>query len=322
MSNPRKNTTQAKNQGVFGSLLGEPTAAKTSGLAFSLAAVLPTGLSLIFLICVHIFGLNRTENYMQKDWYTYAGFLITPIAFALIAVWCLYWTKTPLKEAVSSQRCSWKYYVIAIVLQIGLFSLSQLNTWFLEFLGRFGYQPNEISLPSMDGFGLVGVLFAVAVLPALFEEIIFRGILLGGLKAFGSVGAVLLCGGLFALYHQSPEQTLYQFACGAAFALVAVRAKSIFPTVVAHFLNNSVIILLAKFGVDTFSAPVLITIMAVSVLCLIGSLVYLCFFDKNQEDKQAQQKQERVRFFVCAAVGLLICSLTWVSVLLMGFTGG
>ncbi len=321
MSNSRKNTTQSNNQGVIGSFLGQPTAAKGAGLAFSLAAVLPTGLSLIFLICVQIFGLNRAEDYMQKDWYIYAGFLITPTAFALIALWCLYWTKTPLKQAVCSQRCSWKYYLIAIVLQIGLFSLSQLNTWFLEFLGRFGYQPNEISLPSMDGFGLFGVLLAVAVLPALFEEIIFRGVLLSGLKAFGKAGAVLLCGGLFALYHQSPEQTAYQFCCGAAFALVAIRAGSIFPTVIAHFLNNAVIIILTKFGLESFPTPVLIAVMAVSTVCLIGSLAYLCLFDGEKSWDKAEPKKERARFFVCAAVGLLICSLTWISGLFMGFMG-
>ena len=312
------------NKGLLVSVFGEPTPAKASGIAFSLTAILPTGIAFLFLLAIRALGLAK-EGYEQTDWYLYASYLITPLAFFLVAVCYFFWRKGTFLESAKRQKCNPKYYFVAILLQVGLFSLSELNTWFIEFLARFGYQPTAIHLPSLDGAGLFGVLIAVALLPAVFEEIVFRGILLDGLRSFGRVGAILLCGGLFALYHQSPMQTLYQFCCGIAFALVAVRAGSVLPTVLAHFLNNALIIILTKFGISSFSMPLWIVIISVSVVCLIASLAYLIFFDKQKEpfsaETLAERKKERVRFFGYSAFGTVLFTITWLATLVMGMKG-
>ncbi len=295
--------------------LNAPTQASASGIAFSVASVLPTVLSVLFLLCV------GSGDFSQTDWFLYVSYALPQIAFLITAVWFLYYLKQPIGQTLKNQKCKPRYFLLAFLLQLGLFSLSELNALFLEFLGNFGYVDVGISLPSMDGFGFIGVLFVVAVLPAVFEEIMFRGVLLNGLKSFGKTGAVLLCGALFALYHQNPAQTLYQFCCGVAFALIALRAGSVLPTVFSHFLNNALILTLAKFGVESFPVPVAIVLLTVSVICLILSLVWLFFWDKNKEEKlemQAVNKTERKRFFLCASVGIAICALTWIAVLFSG----
>ncbi len=297
-------------------LLGEPTQASASGIAFSLAAVLPNVLSLIFLIAI------GSGDYTKTDWYLYVSYLLPQTAFAITIIWFLYYSKTPLKKAVQSQKCKLRYFILAFILQLGLLFLSELNALFLSFLGNLGYEDAGIRLPSMDGFGFVGVLLVVAVLPAVFEEIMFRGVLLNGLKSFGKVGSVLLCGALFALYHQNPAQTLYQFCCGAAFALIAVRSGSVLPTMLSHFFNNALILALTKFGVESFSAPVFLSIMIASPICLIASLVWLFAFDKKKDGEKEQavaiDKTEQKRFFVYASVGLAICVLTWLAVFISG----
>lgn len=295
--------------------LNAPTQASASGIAFSVASVLPTVLSVLFLLCV------GSGDFSQTDWFLYVSYALPQIAFLITAVWFFYYLKQPIGQTLKNQKCKPRYFLLAFLLQLGLFSLSELNALFLEFLGNFGYVDVGISLPSMDGFGVVGVLFVVAVLPAVFEEIMFRGVLLNGLKSFGKTGAVLLCGALFALYHQNPAQTLYQFCCGVAFALIALRAGSVLPTVFSHFLNNALILTLAKFGVESFPVPVAIVLLTVSVICLTLSLVWLFFWDKKEEEKlemQAVNKTERKRFFLCASVGIAICALTWIAVLFSG----
>lgn len=295
--------------------LNAPTQASASGIAFSVASVLPTVLSVLFLLCI------GSGDFSQTDWFLYVSYALPQIAFLITAVWFLYYLKQPIGQTLKNQKCKPRYFLLAFLLQLGLFSLSELNALFLQFLGNFGYVDVGISLPSMDGFGVVGVLFVVAVLPAVFEEIMFRGVLLNGLKSFGKTGAVLLCGALFALYHQNPAQTLYQFCCGVAFALIALRAGSILPTVLSHFLNNALILTLAKFGVESFPVPVAIVLLTVSVICLTLSLVWLFFWDKKEEEKlemQAVDKSERKRFFLCASVGIAICALTWIAVLFSG----
>ena len=315
-----QNYQENKQRGFFPSLIGDPTPAKASGLTFTLATIAMVGVSFLFLTVLVISGLATNEETASSDWYLYCSFLLTPFAFALVSWWILNWTKTPVKEAIKAQKCHPKYFLIAVLLQIGLLSLSELNSLFLKFLAQFGYQETEILLPSMDGFGFLGVLFAVAVLPAIFEEVIFRGLLLKGMRSFGAVGAILLCGALFSLYHQNPAQTIYQFCCGAAFAFAALKSGSILPTILSHFINNALILTLTKFGINEFPTPVFVSVLITSIICLIASLVWL-FLDKKPVEEakdETKNKEERKQFWLFSALGIAICALSWLSALFMG----
>ena len=304
--------------GVLTSLIGNSTPAKASGLTYSLAAILSVVVGFLFMMIISIFGLTQ-EGYEEKDWSLYCAYLLVPFTFMLVAWLVLSWSGRSVGEEICSQVCQKRYFAIAILLQFGLLCLSQLNGWFLGWLERYGYQDTPILLPSLDGFGIVGVLLAVAVLPAIFEEVIFRGLLLKGMKCFGVIGAALINGALFAIYHQNPAQTLYQFCCGFAFALVAIRAGSVLPTVLSHFINNALIIILMKFGVADFTGWVLVAVMIVSALCLIASMVWLFFFDKGETAPcKKENKAEQKQFFTYALLGVMMYALTWISVLLTG----
>ncbi len=297
--------------------LRTPTPALASGGAFSLACVLPTVIALLVVMILGVMGLT-SEGYAQTEWWKYISYIITPLAFLCVTVLYLRYRRVGWRFAVRSQKCAFKYFAIAMILQVGLFALAQINGYFLEWLTRFGYQPTEIGLPSTKGFAIVGVLFTVALLPAVFEELVFRGVLLHGLqKNFSPVAAILLCGGLFAFYHQRPEQTLYQFACGATYALLALRAGSILPTVLAHFVNNTVIIVLHACGITAIPTPIFIVVVIVAGLCLLSTLFYLIFIDKSTplKDEPTQKKD----FFLSAFAGIAIILLSWFTALFTGF---
>jgi len=318
----KKDTQKQQNTNGAEKLFGTLTPAKTSGISYSLASIVPVLLTLVFIVVISAVGLTNDENYSTQNWYRYANYLLPQVSFALVVFFWLRLTQKPVKTVLTEQKCAPKYFLIALVLQIGLFSLSELNTLFLKLLGNLGYEDMGINLPDMNGFGFVGVLIVVAVLPALLEEIVFRGVLLNGLRSFGMAGAVLICGGLFALYHQNPAQTIYQFCCGVAFALVAIRAGSVLPTVLSHFVNNALILLLTKLGIENFPTPVFVGIIIVSVLCLIASLVYLIFWDKNTEQKREDSsKEERKTFLLCSLLGMVVCAINWLTVLYTGIAG-
>lgn len=304
------NQRNSKNsEGFFSSLIGERTHAKTAGLIYTVAALAIFGVALII-------GFIPVGEGEQPEWWLYLSFLAAPIAFLLVGIWYFSYTKTSPLAFIKQQKCPWKYYLIAFVLQIGLFGLSEVNALFVEFLQRLGYKDAGITLPSMQGAGFIGVLITIAIIPAIMEEFVFRGIFLRESKEFSALSQALICGALFALYHQNPAQTVYQFICGSAFALVAIKSSSIFPTMLSHFINNAVILVLTKFGVSSFEAPMYAIILVISGLCLVGSLVYLLVFDKRkQEEKKGNYKQ----LFACAGVGILMLLLSWCATLLTGF---
>lgn len=303
----------AKKEQLLNALFGERTIEKTAGISFSAAVLFPTLLALVFVVVIGAFGLIK-EGYETTDWFAYCNFLLPQIAYALVAVLFFYLSRLPVREVVG--KPSFKYCILAVLLQFGLFSLSELNAYFIKFLENFGYQSPPIPIPSLDGFGFVGVLFALAVLPAVFEEVVFRGIVLRGVKPFGTLLSVLLCGELFSVFHQNPAQTVYQFFCGAAFALLALRSGSIFPTVLAHFLNNAMVIVFAKFGSPVLPTPLVVALLIASGLSLVCTLGYLLFFDKN--GKAEKDKKRGVQFFLFASVGIVVCVLSWFANLFGG----
>jgi sodium transport system permease protein len=109
----------------------------------------------------------------------------------------------------------------------------------------------KIIAPPGGERGVVLTLFLTAVSPAVCEEALFRGPILRGLRArFSGVGAAVLCGLLFGLYHADPWRLLPTGALGVALATLALATGSIIPAMVAHLVNNTCLVLLARASVD------------------------------------------------------------------------
>ena len=99
----------------------------------------------------------------------------------------------------------------------------------------------------VDRPSLALVLATVAVVPALCEELVFRGVLARGLAArLGLPIAVAGSAALFAAYHLNAAQLLPTFTLGLARGLIAVRAASAVPAMVGHFLNNACAVAIAR----------------------------------------------------------------------------
>ncbi|HEY1811640.1 MAG TPA: CPBP family intramembrane glutamic endopeptidase [Kofleriaceae bacterium] len=101
---------------------------------------------------------------------------------------------------------------------------------------------------------LVTALIAVAVLPAIAEELIFRGVIARSLARHSQVLAIAVSSILFALYHLIPIQMVAVFPFGLALAFIAVRADSIVPTMIAHAINNTIGIVIARGDVPCLAA--------------------------------------------------------------------
>ena len=270
--------------------------------------------------------LAAGENYAETDWYLFLSYLLPQMCFAAAAV--VFFRRSKVSVRRTYCGCKWHYFVVAVLLQFGLmFSLSELNNYFIAFLERFGYVSAGVPLPSLDGWYLLPAMLIIAVLPAVFEETLFRGIMVKNMSAsgWGTAATVLVSGAMFSLFHGRPEQTLYQFACGMCFALVALRAGSILPSAGAHFCNNAAILALTAAGYETEGGWTMplgwnIGLTVASAVCLAAALVYLIFFDKNNARKGGVKDGKP--FFFGAAVGIAVCAVTWIVTLVSGFAGG
>ncbi len=83
--------------------------------------------------------------------------------------------------------------------------------------------------------GGLGALFALAVAAPLSEELLFRGLILDGLRRRYPAGkAIVLSAVLFALAHLNPYQLAIAFGLGLFLAWLVLRTGSLWPAIWAH----------------------------------------------------------------------------------------
>ena len=75
--------------------------------------------------------------------------------------------------------------------------------------------------------------------PAVVEELLFRGALQGLMRPSGSAAAIFGPALLFGLLHLDLAQGLTAFACGVFLGWLAERSGSILPGMLLHFCNNT-----------------------------------------------------------------------------------
>jgi sodium transport system permease protein len=98
-------------------------------------------------------------------------------------------------------------------------------------------------------------LLVIAVLPAVCEEIVFRGVLLTSLAArIGPGLAVYLTAGVFGLIHFDPIRLLFTFVLGLVLGALRVRTGSLWPPVVVHLTLNTLTFLIAPLVDDPSQA--------------------------------------------------------------------
>ena len=91
-------------------------------------------------------------------------------------------------------------------------------------------------------------LFALAVSPAICEELLFRGVLLRASRnTLKPLPAVALNALLFGVFHMSIYRFFPTMMLGLVLSLIALRAGSIYPAMIFHLLNNACAILAGKF---------------------------------------------------------------------------
>lgn len=91
--------------------------------------------------------------------------------------------------------------------------------------------------------GFVGLLIMAGIVAPFVEEIVFRGLLYGWLRArFGVNSGIALSSAGFALAHGIPILMPALFVHGAILAMVYQRSGSLWPSVIVHGLFNAVMI--------------------------------------------------------------------------------
>ncbi len=192
------------------------------------------------------------------------------------------------------------YILPALFLSAGmLFGLGFLNDLIAK---AFSLKSTPVVMNDVGD--LITYIIVLGVLPAVFEESLFRGIIVEGLSGVKTYLAVILTAVAFALFHGSLSQFFYQMIYGGLLTLLAIKSRSSVPSIIAHFINNLTVILLEYFKVNIdFYNWLIITAGLVAVL---GVTAFLIFYKREKQDA-SESKKQTISFLIFSSVGAVIC---------------
>lgn len=232
----------------------------------------------------------------------------TPLAVIAVALIGKKVFSFDMRNVMEIRRFSRTFSGLAIVLSFGmLFGLGFINEAFIRLLNVMGLSVNSfVWVRNGTGDFLIGIL-ALCVVPAVFEELFFRGVLLSCLKNTGVVLSAVISALFFALYHGSAAQLIYQFIYGFFLAIMTMRANSVYPAILSHFLNNFAVLSFEYFGVSVNFFSITYILMGLAFIAAFAFVMLLFSRAYAKREKGAVLKT----FFPFGIIGIII-SLTMI----------
>jgi membrane protease YdiL (CAAX protease family) len=90
---------------------------------------------------------------------------------------------------------------------------------------------------------LVGVVLATALVPAVIEELLFRGVLTRAFLGRNTVLTLLVPSVMFAVFHLEPTQAAGTLVLGFGFALARLYTDSVLTSIVCHLAYNAYVLI-------------------------------------------------------------------------------
>lgn len=203
-----------------------------------------------------------------------------------------------------------------------------------SFEGNFSLYDTIFARKDGTTLGAIGLILAYALLPALCEELVFRGILCAEYERGGVICAFCMNMLWFAFLHFNPGKLLPYLFAGAVLTALLYATRSVFATAIAHFAYNLFCIFgqqyITEFYITAGSLGIFIFIMlaililSAAIFCGQAAGLYRRYAEKDAPSdyhRPRTGKEIGAAFAsVLATPATVLCLLTWiVAVIVLAF---
>lgn len=285
-----------------------------------ISAVLFAGLLMLFThLAVAMFGgdVFRAifgEQFLRTDYgWMLATMLLNLCLLIPSTVFLLcFFGKNPLSPfagEVGTPRLPFLYVPMAIGT---MFAVNMtINILFGQLLTPFDTPITADSLPHSP-VGILLYFVAASVFPALFEEMLFRGIMLKNLlPAAGKWPAIIISALVFGLMHLDPAQSVSAFGFGLFAGYAYVKSGSIWFGSLIHLLNNALSCAVSYWNyiydvedMVTLYGTLFLNMMIFGVI----ALLYYVYSDRRKRAGRSKRLNRRARANAPKAIRMLFCN--------------
>ena len=149
------------------------------------------------------------------------------------------------------------------------------------------------SAEDVNTYPLILSLVVFAVVPAVVEEFVFRGVILGAYSKVDVKAGIVISSLFFALLHFSFGSVMYGFFFGLLFAVIRLSTGNLIYTIIMHCLFNTINVLMSYMRLDEIPAVVVFIVFAVALFGFITLVMY--FFSRNTIDTHMSRSEGKYK---------------------------
>lgn len=202
---------------------------------------------LILLICISLLAIFYIGSYATVKW-GFWGVFVQQLMILLIPICYGWYMKTDFKKLFAIKIPGIKDIFAAICVFAGGFCINLLLSNVLSAFMKESAENLQTTFDYLLEQPFVLIVFVMSVMPAVGEELMFRGFTFGTLKEKNKpVVAMLITSIIFGCYHFSLVKLIPTGFLGFLLAMLVYRTGSIFTGMLMHFLNNFVSLFVSKY---------------------------------------------------------------------------
>lgn len=202
----------------------------------------------ILLLCVQLLLMFYIGSYAQLK-LGFGGVAVTQAIILIVPQAYLWYLKADYKKVLSWKMPRPMQLLGSFVTWVGTFSLVMAISFILMPFMKDSVEGLSQMSEMFISQPMVLLVLVVAVMPAIGEELMFRGFVYGSLKDKSkNLAAMLITSALFGIYHMSLIKFFTTAMLGFAFVYVVSETGSIACSMLMHFCNNLVSVIFARLG--------------------------------------------------------------------------
>ena len=187
----------------------------------------------VIVLVIYLGGILQSEYGVYGVAGTQLIILSIPLVMAI-------YTKKDLKKTYSIRKPKAVPALGACIFILGIISVGIVITSIVSSVFKESSEASYESLKDIMDNGFVITLLIVALLPAICEEMMFRGYIFAAVREkYRPVVAMIFVAVCFGLYHMSISRLFVTGLLGFGLCMSTYYTKSIFPGMLMHFINNS-----------------------------------------------------------------------------------
>lgn len=289
---------------------------KGSAIIFVVSFLLSQFIVLLFALLWATFGsmfgikVSNSISFLNNNPY---GYLITTIVLDIILVSIfLFYNKRYSLNAFKKPNKTTSILVLFIA-AVALLTLTPIVNVFTVQLIKIGFEPSQLPYELTTKNFIISI-FSLVLLPAIAEELLFRGVIFKGLKKNGAVFSIIISAIMFSLFHASITQTLYPLLFGLILGVIMYKTGNIIYCIVMHVVNNLLSLTISYLKINLYSSHTLYTIFA--VLMFIVWLAVISYIIIRNRNKNKEKLLKTDLYAIIISLGIM--SVIWIASCLIG----